>query len=479
MSQLMYAKEKLSQIKWCCFKAIRAPEKKCFQHRAQNLITELAVKIHHLLDQTFMHFANQMICQPAKKSMKQFSFPKASTLPKLHQWLASKELLDQSLQTSSKAKDPITAFQCFPLNIVATTRSGTIKIFSPEFQLQKEIKAHQTAITFFKKTSSSGFLTAAKDGSMKLWTISKLDQSTILQRATNQHPHVAIISNSHIVISSKDRFFKIFDPNSPSKPLHTIKEKNDENLTLLTPYKTGFLAAFKGKEVKIFSHNGKLLSKQSSNKSITSVTELSSQETLYTHRATKEESTLQGSFSITDSTGYHREIAAHSNDIVDSLEISDGRIITISTDQTLMIWKKEGGKVSFLRQLFGHTGPITSLALQGPNSLITSSSDGTLKSWDLTLKKQPNRKITDYRVYPQLKKIVVDSSHWWQVSRSLSNRSKHLKIDFPTLPTTLKDTLEETFPITPSGETLSLLDEAIMQTEKFIKEVESVILTKE
>ena len=57
-------------------------------------------------------------------------------------------------------------------------------------------------------------------------------------------------------------------------------------------------------------------------------------------------------------------------------------LITGSTDCTARSWSFEKGRT--LQVFSGHTGPVTSLGIDGEaKMLVTGSTDGSVRSWDI------------------------------------------------------------------------------------------------
>jgi len=73
LSQMVHLEFGLEKLKYACFKSTLRPHDPHLKVQIHNQIVEMAIKLHHLLDQSLTRFANAMIFPPGEK--KQLHFP--------------------------------------------------------------------------------------------------------------------------------------------------------------------------------------------------------------------------------------------------------------------------------------------------------------------------------------------------------------------------------------------------------------------
>ena len=93
-------------------------------------------------------------------------------------------------------------------------------------------------------------------------------------------------------------------------------------------------------------------------------------------------------------------------------------IISGSSDTTIMIWSID--KRNLLRTLIGHTGDVTGLQISVVNQLVSTSMDGTMKVWDLSVGHNAPSEVElqelirfrhkEYGSYDQVKHIINSMS---------------------------------------------------------------------
>ncbi|NVN97621.1 WD40 repeat domain-containing protein, partial [Candidatus Nomurabacteria bacterium] len=75
---------------------------------------------------------------------------------------------------------------------------------------------------------------------------------------------------------------------------------------------------------------------------------------------------------------------AHSNSIIDAIEISGNRLLSWSHDNSLCLWDLTKGNM--VNQFKGHTKKIIIAFEISGNKIISGSNDGTIKIWDSSIK---------------------------------------------------------------------------------------------
>jgi len=82
-----------------------------------------------------------------------------------------------------------------------------------------------------------------------------------------------------------------------------------------------------------------------------------------------------------DSPALVRTLSGHGRGVNALALTGDGRVVSGSSDGTVMVWDLNSGHEE--RTLTGHGGRVMALALTGDSRVVSGSYDGTLKVWDL------------------------------------------------------------------------------------------------
>ena len=87
---------------------------------------------------------------------------------------------------------------------------------------------------------------------------------------------------------------------------------------------------------------------------------------------------------------------------ISSLQVFDAALATGTNDGIVRLWDLRSGEV--IRQLFGHTGPVTTIQFDKNFNLITGSADRSVRIWDL----RSGGLMDSYSYENPIKKLVFD-----------------------------------------------------------------------
>lgn len=92
---------------------------------------------------------------------------------------------------------------------------------------------------------------------------------------------------------------------------------------------------------------------------------------------------VSGTGRISSNTGMANTVSGTGENypFISSLQVFDAALASATSDGIVRLWDLRSGEV--IRQLFGHTGPVTTLQFDKSFTLMTGSADRSVRIWDL------------------------------------------------------------------------------------------------